>query len=234
MNETGHERWREELAAYALGALEPGEGAELERHLAGCEECRAELEWLRPAVQLLPESVQRVEPAPELRGRLMEQVRSEAERAPTASGSRSWFRRRSRGDGMALRPLAGTATIAVIVAVLAGYAISGGTGGDGDATTVVAGHSPGVTAKVVRQGETGTLHLANVRQLPRDKVLQAWVQRGNRVVSAKTLFIPNPDGTASATIDNMHGVDTVMVTAEPRGGSAQPTSTPIVSVAIPN
>jgi anti-sigma-K factor RskA len=230
MNETGHERWREELAAYALGALEPGEGAELERHLAGCEECRVELDWLRPAVQLLPESVERVEPSPELRGRLMEQVRSEAEQAP--SESPSWFG--LRGRGLALRPLIGTAAIALVVAVLAGYAISGGTGGDGGATTVVAGRSPGVTAKVVRQGETGTLHLANVRQLPRDKVLQAWVQRGSRVVSAKALFVPNPDGTASATIDHMDGVNTVMVTAEPRGGSAQPTSAPIISVAIPN
>jgi len=231
MTEMGHERWREELAAYALGALEPGEGAELERHLAGCEECRTELDWLRPAVLLLPESVERVEPAPGLRSRLMEQVRAEAERPRT---SKSFFRLRRPGGGLALGPLAGTATIVVIVAVLAGYAISGGTGGDGGATTVVAGRSPGVTAKVVRQGETGTLHLANVRQLPRDKVLQAWVQRGKRVVSAKTLFVPNPDGTASATIDNMDGVNTVMVTAEPRGGSAQPTSAPIVSVSIPD
>ena len=43
MSETDHERWRDELAAYLLGALEPGEAAELERHLAGCAECRAEL-----------------------------------------------------------------------------------------------------------------------------------------------------------------------------------------------
>ena len=64
-------------------------------------------------------------------------------------------------------------------------------------------------------------------------MLQAWVQRGERVVSAKTLFVPNRDGTATATIDDMHGVNTVMVTAEPRGGSAQPTRAPIVNVAIP-
>ena len=64
MTETEHEHRGDELAAYLLDALEPGEAAELERHLAGCEECRAELEWLRPAVQLLPESVERVEPSP--------------------------------------------------------------------------------------------------------------------------------------------------------------------------
>jgi anti-sigma-K factor RskA len=228
MNETGHDRWSDDLAAYALGALEPGEGAELERHLAACEECRTELEWLRPAVQLLPESVERVEPPPALRGKLMEQVRSEAERPKTSWSTRLGGRR------LGLRPLAGLAAVALVVAALGGYAISGGGGSGGGETTVVVGHSPGVTAEMVSRGETGTLHLANLHQLPRDKVLQAWVRRGKTVVSAKTLFVPNPDGTATATIDNMDGVNTVMVTAEPRGGSVQPTSAPIVSVAIPN
>ena len=64
MSETHHEGRRDELAAYLLGALEPHEAAELERHLAGCEECREEMQWLRPAVQLLPESVERLDPSP--------------------------------------------------------------------------------------------------------------------------------------------------------------------------
>jgi anti-sigma-K factor RskA len=226
MSENGHDRHRDELAPYLLGALEPGEAAELERHLTGCEECRTELEWLRPAVQLLPESVERVEPPRELRGRLMEQVRSETAAAPQHS--------RGRGiRGWSLRPVAGLAALALIVAAVAAYAIGNGGSGDGNTTTVVAGHSPEVTAEMVRNGESGTLHLTNLRQLPPDKVLQAWVQRGERVESAKTLFVPNQDGTASATIDDMDGVSTVMVTAEPRGGSVQPTSAPIVSVSMP-
>lgn len=228
MSENGHERHRDELAAYLLGALEPGEAAELERHLAGCEECRTELEWLRPAVQLLPESVERVEPPRELRGRLMEQVRSEAANAPESSRGRDW----SIG-GWSLRPLAGLAALALVVAAVAAYAIGNGGSDGGNVTTVVAGHSPEVTAEMVRDGESGTLHLANLHQLPPDKVLQAWVERDGSVVSAKTLFVPNQDGTASATIDDMDGVSTVMVTAEPRGGSVQPTGAPIVSVSMP-
>jgi anti-sigma-K factor RskA len=230
MSENGHERRSDEIAAFLLGALEPGEAAELERHLAGCEECRTELEWLRPAVQLLPESVQRVEPPRELRGRLMEQVRSEAE-APAPHRSRRW----SIG-GWSLRPAAGLAALVLVVAAVAAYAIGSGDSSDSGGaktTTVVEGHSPGVVAEVVRDGGSGTLHLANLHQLPSDKVLQAWVERDGRVVSAKTLFVPNQDGTASATIDDMEGVKTVMVTAEPRGGSVQPTSAPIVSVSIP-
>ena len=234
MNETEHDRRRDDIAAYLLGALEPGEAAELERHVAGCAECEQELRRLRPAVRVLPETVERVEAPTALRGRLMEQVRSEAagsQAAPVAHRGPRWR--------FGLRPLAGLAALALVVAAIGGYAIRDSGSGGANATTACAkttafsGRSPGVTAEMVCQGETGTLRLANLHQLPAGKVLQAWVQRGKQIVSAKALFVPNSDGTATATIDGMHGVDTVMVTAEPRGGSVQPTSKPIVSVAIP-
>ena len=51
-----HEPYRDELAAYALGALEPSEVETLERHLSDCGECRDYLFWLDPAVGLLPRS----------------------------------------------------------------------------------------------------------------------------------------------------------------------------------
>jgi hypothetical protein len=158
----------------------------------------------------------------------MEQVRSEAAGTQATAAARPARRWR-----FAPRPLAGLVALALVVAAIGGYAIHDSGPDGGPATTIVTGHSPSVTAEMVRQGETGTLRLANLRRLPPGKVLQAWVQRGARVVSAKALFIPNSDGTATATIDGMDGVDTVMVTAEPRGGSAQPTSKPIVSIAIP-
>ena len=230
MNETEHDRRRDDVAAYLLGALEPGEAAELERHIAGCPECEEELRRLRPAVGVLPETVDRVEAPAALRGRLMEQVRSEAAgpqaAAPAARQPSRWR--------FGPRPLAGLAALALVVAAIGGYAISDSGSGGSQTTTVFTGRSPGVTAEMVREGETGTLRLANLHQLPAGKVLQAWVQRGKQVVSAKALFVPNSDGTATATIDNMRGVNTVMVTAEPRGGSVQPTSAPIVSVSIPN
>ncbi len=90
-----------------------------------------------------------------------------------------------------------------------------------------------MTAEVVREGDSGTLHLADVHQLPDDKVLEAWVRRGKRIVSANSLFAPDLSGRATATIPDMRGVSAVMVTAEPRGGTSQPTSAPIISVAVP-
>lgn len=229
MSEQDHESRRDELAAYLLGALEPGDAAELERHVAGCEECREALEWLRPAARVLPEAVERVEPPRELRSRLMAEIGADAEPAPGWQGRRrtiAWLR------GPSLRPAAALALMLVVAAGIAGYAIRDG-GSGGSETTVTAGRAPGVTAKMVREGETGTLRLANVRKLPPGKVLEAWVRRGHGVEPADALFVSNRDGTATAVIDRMGGVNAVMVTAEPRGGSDHPTSSPIVAVALP-
>jgi anti-sigma-K factor RskA len=231
MNEREHEGRRDELAPYLLGALEPGEAAALEQHLAGCEECRTELAWLRPAAQTLPEAVQRVEPPAELRTRIMGEVEADvAQRSPRAR--QGLFSGTGRRRFAALRPAAGLVALLVVTAGIAGYAISG-SGSGSDTTTVAAGHAPGVTAKMVRAGDTGTLRLANVHQLPPDEVLQAWVRRGKRIESAKALFVPNRDGTATAVIDRMQDVNAVMVTAEPRGGSDHPTSEPIVALSVP-
>lgn len=231
MSEHDHEQRREALSAYLLGALNPGEMAELEEHLAECEECRTELAWLRPAAQVLPESVERVEPPPELRARVMAEVQGDAgevgARSPALSGAGG-----SRRRSFLPRPAIALAAVALIAAGVAAYMIGDGSSDDGT-TTVVAGKAPGVTARMVSEGDSGALHLANLRQLPRNQGLQAWVERGERVERAGPLFEPHADGTAVAEIDDMRGVSTVMVTAEPRGGSAFPTSEPLVSVAVP-
>ncbi len=80
MSGDSHGGWREDVAAYAIGSLEPEECAGFERHLAGCEQCRRELRWFAPAVSSLAESVQRLEPPAGLRKGLMEAVRAEAAR----------------------------------------------------------------------------------------------------------------------------------------------------------
>lgn len=223
-----HEQWRNELAPYLLGALDPGEVAELDRHLAGCEECRAELEQLRPVARALPESVERVDPPARLRERVMAEVQSDAE----ADRSHVRHRHGGRGWGAWLRPAGALAAVSLI-AVAVAFAVGGGGSGD-QTSTVAAGKAPGVTAELVSSGDAGTLRLANLRRLSADEALQAWVQRGERIERAGDLFVSNPNGTAITEIENLEGVSAVMVTAEPRSGSAFPTSDPMVSVQIPN
>ena len=77
MSARDHTEYREEIGAYLLGALTDLERQAFERHVAGCAECRDELERLRPAADALPRSVEQVEPPPGLKTSLMDVVESE-------------------------------------------------------------------------------------------------------------------------------------------------------------
>ncbi len=72
-----HEDYKEMLALQALDALEEGDGPELERHLATCVECRAELSELREASSLLAFAATEVEPPAALRSQILEGVRAQ-------------------------------------------------------------------------------------------------------------------------------------------------------------
>jgi hypothetical protein len=113
-----------------------------------------------------------------------------------------------------------------------GYAIGNWGSGSEKTSTVVAGRPPGVTATMVRSNGGATVQLAGVHPLSHRRVLEAWVRREGRVEPVKALFVPDREGNARTTIDDMRDVEVVMVTAEPPGGSASPTSAPLVTVAI--
>jgi anti-sigma-K factor RskA len=221
MSGSDHNRWSEDLAAYMLGALEPGETAEFERHLAGCERCQGELRWFEPAVQSLPETVARQQPPPRLREALMAEVRADVRPAPAKS--RRW----------SLRPAMAFAVAALLIAVVVGYEIGTDDSGSKGESTVLSTSQHGISVKMIREGEGGTLHLANLHQLPSDKVLEAWVRREGAVEAVPALLVPDRRGRAETTIADMKGVDTVMVTEEPQGGSEAPTSPAIVTMSVP-
>lgn len=237
MNSTDHSRWNDEIAAYMLGALSREETKNLEQHAQGCERCREQILWLAPALQALPESVERIEPRPQLRSRLMSEVRADARREGAAADAQTgkaggriadWLRRLGSGP-MGLRPVVGFGVALLLVVAVGGYAVFG----SAEPTTISAGEAPGVTAELVRDDESATLRLANVGPLPNNRVLQAWVERDGEVEPVPALFAPDRSGRASTTIEDMDGVETVMVTREPAGGSDVPTSKPFVAVPIP-
>jgi anti-sigma-K factor RskA len=225
MSVDDHTRWGEDLAAYMLGALDRDEAAGLERHLEGCERCREEMGWLEPAVQTLPEAVERQEPARQLREALMAEVRAdarEAESRPAPARRRRWL----------LKPAMGFAVVALLVAGVVGYEV-GNDGSGGNDRSTVERQVGGLSVKMVQEGESGTLQLSGVPQLPPDKVLEAWVERDGEVEAVPALFVPNRNGQAETRIADMNGVETVMVTEEPQGGSEAPTSEPIMTMAVP-
>lgn len=225
MNADDHNRWSEDLAAFMLGALDGDEAAEFERHLEGCERCREEMSWLEPAVQTLPEAVERQEPPRQLRAALMAEVRDDAREAtaqPAPARRRGWL----------LKPAMGFAVVALLVAGVVGYEVgNGGSDGGGGASTLER-QVGSLTVKMVQEGDSGTLQLSGVDQLPPDKVLEAWVQREGEVEAVPALFVPNSDGQAETRIADMNGVEVVMVTEEPQGGSEAPTSKPIMTMSV--
>jgi hypothetical protein len=235
MNGNGHDDRLEEVAAYAIGALDPERVAGLEDHLAGCERCREELRWLSPAVQALPEAVERQEPPPRLKQRLMAEVRADAaEAAEAGRGSRPGLAERLREvrlGGLTLKPLVGMAVAILVIAGAIGYAVGAG-GGAGAHTTEVEPGPDGVVAKVVTEGDHGEIRLAGVEPLPKGRVLEAWVERDGVVEAVPGLFAPDQGGRATATIEDMNGVSAVMVTREPEGGTSKPTTKPIVEIPL--
>ncbi|HEX3240384.1 MAG TPA: anti-sigma factor [Solirubrobacterales bacterium] len=226
-------RWRDDVAAYALGALEGEEARALEGHMESCERCRSELRWLTPAVQLLPESAERMQPPPRLRESVMAEVRADArEQAAAAPRHGSWLERIHVGS-LGWRPIAGLAAMALAVVAIAGYEIgSSDSGGGSQPVTIKSQQDSGVFVEMTREGDVGTLELANVQQLPDDRVLEAWVEREGEIEAVPALFVPDHEGRASTRIADMNGVETVMVTREPEGGSEAPTSDPIVNLPI--
>jgi len=77
-----HEQFAEDLALYALNALEGDDRAVLEKHLAACSECRLELEQLRGDGALLALSTIGPKPPARARQRLLDAVSKES--APTS------------------------------------------------------------------------------------------------------------------------------------------------------
>ncbi|MBS1884980.1 MAG: anti-sigma factor [Actinobacteria bacterium] len=248
MNANDHDRRLEEVAAYALGALDPEQVVELERHLAACSRCQEELQWLSPAVRALPETVEPRTPPSALKRRLMAEARADVaaeagrargeerrQRAETRPGLGEWLGGLNVG-GLTWKPLAGLALVIIVIAGGIGYAVGngGGSGGGPEASvsTFRSGRAPGVLAEVRREGSTGRLQLENVPPLADGRVLEAWVQRDGTVEPVKGLFAPDHRGEATTTIADLGGVDLVMVTVEPAGGTRAPTSAPIASVRI--
>jgi anti-sigma factor RsiW len=215
-----HSRWEDELAAWALGALEPGEARRFERHLARCERCRTDLRWLRPAIDALPASVTQVAPPPRLRGRLLGIVRTEARRAAAPDGPRRWLARLA----MPRPAVAALGMAALVAAGIGGYALRGGS--DSSTFQVQASReAPRASAELVVEGDTGTLRASGLPTLGRNEVFQAWVrEEGQADVRPSNVFVPGRGGAAAATIPGIESAEEVLVTTEPRGGSTHPTT----------
>lgn len=238
--EAEHREAAEALGAYALSALAEPETAHVEAHLRECERCRADLDALRVAVATLPAAATPVAAPPGLHDRVMSTVRAEAEllRAAGSQADRPPVPSRpARGrlGGLLPRPaLVGVGAAAMAAAAVAGFLAGGGAlGGAGHSGTVTArmltdaGVAATTRAVLRRDGDRGTLEVRDMPAPPGQRVYELWVQRaGEPPVPAGATFVLR-SGTVRIP-HSLDGVQRVLVTAEPPGGSRTPTRAPIL------
>ena len=228
---TGEHPDRDDLVAFALGALEQGDERAVEAHVPSCARCTRELEALVPAVAVLGESVEQLEPPPELRERVLAVVRSEAagEREQDARP----VRRERRGlRGFLLRPAVALATVAVIAAGIAGYLVRDTGGGGGETTVAVMPATPGIGGSLKVGENSSLLQLRGMPKLTGNEVYQVWVTQDNSVRPSSN-FIPDDSGRATTGVDGHLGDGArVMITKESAPGHTTPTPPILLSATV--
>jgi anti-sigma-K factor RskA len=219
-----------DLAGYVLGALDPGEAAAFEQHLAGCDACRAEVAEL----QGLPELLDRAAPPIEVPPGLRERTFAAVERAAAGSSRR----------GPLLR-LAAVAA-ALLVALVGGVVVSQlGGGGRGQVIELALAAQPGrtgqATAELRQQGDGVAIDMevSGLAPNPPGSVYECWfvgpgdsLERPNRV-SAGT-FTVGADGRASLRMHSaadLRRFPVMGVTLETDGGRPERTGQKILGSA---
>jgi anti-sigma factor RsiW len=217
----------DQLAAYALDALDEDERSAFEAHLADCDECRAELEEFRKTASLLAYGAEGPSPPASLRERVLDEARRErpvqsvvvlrprralrltaiaaAAAIAVALGLGIWAATLSNSLDSERSARADQARVAAILA-------------DADSTRV----SLGERGQLVRAPDgQSVMVVRDLPEAPADKTYEAWVIDAGEPVKAGLfegggqqivlLEEPVPQGAM------------VAVTLEPEGGSDQPT-----------
>lgn len=212
--------------AYVLDALPPDEERAFEQHLTTCEVCRLEADELRETVARLGLAVS-AEPPAQLRSRVLGRAQALRQHGPRpqhdapAPASRRVVR--------ALAPLAAAAAASAVTLVLADIGRQPGL--DPAVAAVLAAPDARIVALDAPGGPQANLHHSPSRgrvvlfaegleRLGRDEVYQVWTYRDGRPEPSGLLDL-DEHGVAGIALPREDG-ESVAVTVEPAGGSAEP------------
>ena len=222
----------DDLAAYALGVLEPEEQRTVSAHLADCASCRAESAALDETVWRVSETAAR--PVPRgMRSAIVERARRDS--AAAARPRPSFWSTLFRPVPLAI-PLA---LAAVLVIALVGYgnarreadhyaaAISSVAGARVVALAASSAAFGGMRASLVVPAEGAKPFLVlDLPAPPAGKTWEAWVIRGDAVARAG---ITDERGVSTLELAApLASGDTVAITAEQSGGVDRPTGAPVL------
>jgi anti-sigma-K factor RskA len=225
------------MAPYALNALDSWERERFEAHLEQCDDCRAELAGFMATASRLGDAAHQAPPA-ELRERLMAAVASTPQERPvvTALAQRGRLRR-------TLPRLAVAAAFLVGAVGVGGYVAERNQADNYRAdsqtiTSVLAASDAKTSVKTFGSGgkvqlissaskNSAVIVASDLPALKNSKVYQVWLVKDDSPMSQGTF------ATSGAMImKGLTGVDHVAITVEPKGGSKQPTTAPISTIAV--
>ena len=231
-----------DAAAYVLGALEPAEARAFARHLERCAICRAEVDALAPVLDALPASAPAYSASRGLRRRVLRAARAEAKQAPAlrnAAAPRNASAPRNAPaprDPPARRrrvrfPASALAACLALGLVLAFAVLS---------VLLRSSPSPERTiratvgaAELRLAGGRGELIVDHLPAPAANRTYELWLVKGQRRPVPSTLFAVTSDGTADIGVPGgLHGLRSLLVTVEPRGGSLVPTNRAVIQLPL--
>ena len=235
---------------YALDALEAGsERDRFTRHLSRCQSCAAEVKGFREVATAMAFAAA-AEPPAELRGRVLAAAARTRQLPPEVSTHARPRRSRTRVPWVPW--LSGVvATASIVVAVLFGFAqahtrdeLNQVKAENQAISLLLSAPEAKLLTHTVTNGGVATVVLAADRHelavvttglpaLPAGKVYQLWLIGKPKTVSAGLLPAAKSGQTPAVLATGVVKGDTLGLTVEPAGGSAQPTTTPILALPLP-
>ena len=235
---------------YVLDALDSDlERDRYQRHLARCHSCSVEVRGLREVTTRLAIAAA-LPPPPALHGRVFAAVRRTRQLPPAADAQPrpGWWRGWLSGwlPRLALgAAAAGVAAAVVLAVILVGTQHRLGTAqaenraiarvlAAPDARVLTRSTSAGGTATVIVSPSERELIVttAGLRKLPASQVYQAWLINPRRTRPAGLLPAPAAGRTRPLLATGLLAGDELGVTVEPAGGTAKPTTAPILVIPL--
>ena len=218
-----------DAAPYVLGALTSNEAERFEHHLRSCSICQEEVDSLGELTAALAVSVDPLPAHRNLRRAVMSEVRADAratrrEQAP----KRRWLAPGWLSGPGSRQPLsAGLLAVTLIVTAVAVLSVQRISSDSSKTRTFPAALGSAEVRVTDDRAELVIRHLPHLRG---NQVYEVWLRRGKQPPRpTRALFEVSRAGTGviqvPGTVDH---VDELLVTEEPAGGSAVPTSDPVV------
>ena len=230
--------------AYAIDALDDIERAQFERHLADCAECRAEVDSLREAAAVLPETTP-VVPSDALRERVLAGIATVRPLPPLTVTADASARRRTR-----FRPAALVAAAAAVIAIGAGAVVwqpwedetsqapslvAADVLDAPDAEEYVREFPDGSTATLVRSKslKRAVIVTEDMAPAPDGKLYELWLNRDGVMVPAG--LMPAEADAVVMLEGDAADAEGAGITIEPApDGSETPTSDPVALIPFEN